>query len=42
MQTVIIVLIVLAAVAYLTRGLWRKKPPKNKCGGGGCSGCSCG
>lgn len=41
MQTVIVALIVLAAVAYLTRGLWQKEPPKDKCGGG-CSGCSCG
>ncbi|WP_005037039.1 FeoB-associated Cys-rich membrane protein [Holophaga foetida] len=41
MQTIVVVLIVLAAVAYLTRSLWQKKPPQDKCGGG-CSGCSCG
>jgi len=40
-QTVIIALIVLASVAYLTRGLWQKKAPKNACHGD-CTGCSCG
>nr|WP_320131256.1 FeoB-associated Cys-rich membrane protein [uncultured Holophaga sp.] len=42
MQTLIIILIVLACGAYLLRGILRKKPGKGGCDGNCGGGCSCG